>query len=215
MNFVISIINPEKSDAFSRICDEMKLPLVLSLYGRGTATRSMLEMLGLDSADKRVVMTIANAEQTKNLLRAEREKLYIDAPGHGIAVSVPVKSIGGGKNLAILSQGQPEFKPPELSFEYELLVAVTGEGHTDDVMDAARSAGAGGGTLLHAKGSGTAYAEKFLNISLTHEREMVLIVAKKDIKAAIMTSILKSCPPNSVILFSLPISDTAGFQFSK
>ena len=215
MNFVISIINPEKSDAFSRICNEMKLPLILSLYGRGTATRSMLEMLGLNSADKRVVMTIANTEQTGKLLRAERERLYIDAPGHGIAVSVPVKSVGGGKNLAILSGGQPEIKPPELNFDYELLIAVTGEGHTDEVMDAARAAGAGGGTVLHAKGSGAAYAEKFLNVSLTHEREMMLIVTKKEIKAAIMTSILKACPQNSVILFSLPVSDAAGFQFSK
>ena len=44
---------------------------------------------------------------------------------------------------------------------YELIIAVAASGYTDLVMDAAREAGAGGGTVVHAKGTAAAHAEKF------------------------------------------------------
>ena len=37
---------------------------------------------------------------------------------------------------------------------YELLLVVANQGYTGSIMDAARTAGAGGGTVIHAKGTG-------------------------------------------------------------
>ena len=55
--------------------------------------------------------------------------------------------------MAFLSGGAaPDKAVPEMKFDHELIMAVINEGHTDPVMDAARSAGAAGGTVLHAKG---------------------------------------------------------------
>lgn len=39
------------------------------------------------------------------------------------------------------------------AFLYELIIAIVNCGHADTVMDAARAAGAAGGTVLHAKGT--------------------------------------------------------------
>ena len=63
--------------------------------------------------------------------------------------------------------------------EYELLVAIANQGCIDTVMDVARSVGAGGGTVIHAKGTGMETAEKFLGVSLAAEKEIILIVNKK------------------------------------
>ena len=43
--------------------------------------------------------------------------------------------------------------------DYELLVAIANQGYIDTVMDAARSAKAGGGTVIHAKGTGMELAK--------------------------------------------------------
>ena len=51
-----------------------------------------------------------------------------------------------------------------MDFSHELIMAIMNEGYSDTVMDAARSAGAGGGTVLHAKGTGRARAEKFFGV---------------------------------------------------
>ena len=62
--------------------------------------------------------------------------------------------------------------------DYELLVAIANQGYIDTVMDAARAAKAGGGTVIHAKGTGMELAKKYLGVSLVEEKEVILIVTK-------------------------------------
>ena len=109
---------------------------------------------------------------------------------------------------------QPAKYTPELNYSYELIVAIANEGRTDQVMNAARAAGAAGGTVLHGKGTGSENAEKFYNVSIASEKEVILIVAKAEQKAGIMKAILEKAGPASEagpIAFSLPTSEVAGF----
>lgn len=105
-------------------------------------------------------------------------------------------------------------KRPSVRYDYELIVAICSEGHTDTVMNAARASGARGGTVLHGKGTGSRDAQKFYRISLAEEKELVLIVSTAAQKAEIMRSILQKAGPGTqagAIVFSLPISEVAGF----
>ena len=80
--------------------------------------------------------------------------MFIGVPGHGITVAVPIKSVGGGKTLEFLSGGNARRKIRAAAWliHYELIVAIANEGRSDLVMNAARAAGAAGGTVLHGKG---------------------------------------------------------------
>ncbi len=215
MNYVISIIAPQALDTLTEICDSLSLRATVVLMGHGTAVRSMLDLLGIESNEKRVVLTVASEEKTHELISEQKRRLYIGVPGHGVVVSVPIKSVGGGSTLAYLNGGQQSAKyTPELNYSYEMIVAITNEGRTDMVMNAARSAGATGGTVLHGKGTGGISEEKFLNVSIAKEKEVVLIVAKSAQKSAIMKTILQCAGPQTeagTIVFSLPISEVAGF----
>lgn len=215
MNYVISIIAPQALDTLTEICDSLSLRATVVLMGHGTAVRSMLDLLGIESNEKRVVLTVASEEKTHELISEQKRRLYIGVPGHGVVVSVPIKSVGGGSTLAYLNGGQQSAKyTPELNYAYEMIVAITNESRTDMVMNAARSAGATGGTVLHGKGTGGISEEKFLNVSIAKEKEVVLIVAKSAQKSAIMKTILQCAGPQTeagTIVFSLPISEVAGF----
>ena len=215
MNYVISIIDPQALDTLTEICDSLSLRATVVLMGHGTAVRSMLDLLGIESNERRVVLTVANREKTRALIEEQKRRLYIGVPGHGVVVSVPIKSVGGGSTLAYLNGGQQSAKyTPKVDYAYEMIVAITNEGRTDMVMNAARSAGATGGTVLHGKGTGGISDEKFLNVSIAMEKEIVLIVAKATQKAEIMKSVLQNAGPQTeagTIVFSLPISDAAGF----
>ena len=208
MKLLISILAPEACETMGKICAELNVPLLLQLRARGTATRSMRELLGIESTERRVAFAVVGDKQAAEVIRAQRRQLYIDAPGCGVTVTV-----GGGRTLAYLG-GNEEKKAPELNFDCELIYAVAAEGHSDEVMDAARSAGARGGTVLHAKGTGIEGAEKFFGVSLAREREIVMIVVSAARKAAVMRGILEKAGPSTeteAIVFSLPVSDTAGF----
>lgn len=215
MNYVISICDPRALDTLTGLCAELELPVSVVLHAHGTAVRSMLDILGIESNEKRVVLTIATQEKTRRLIDEQKRRLFIGVPGHGIVVSVPIKSIGGGKTVAFLGGSQQPAKyTPELNYSYELIVAIANEGRTDLVMNAARSAGAAGGTVLHGKGTGSDKAEKFYSVSIAQEKEVILIVAKTEQKTGIMRAILEKAGPNTeagTIVFSLPTSEVAGF----
>ena len=105
------------------------LPLCLTMLGRGTARQEHLNLYGLQATEKAVVVTVADGEKVKRLIRAAKLKLVIDIPGNGIMMAIPVKSVGGGKTLAYLTDNAaPDGAKPEIRFDYELIMAVLNEG---------------------------------------------------------------------------------------
>lgn len=214
MNYVFSIVKPDMAARMNAICESLEIPLRIESIGRGTATKSMLDLLGLATREYHIIMSIADSEKTKSLVDEARRQLYIDAPGHGIIVATPIKSVGGGKTLSHLSGGKPAEGAPEINYNYEIVLAIANEGYTDTVMDAAREAGARGGTVLHGKGTGSKDAEKFFSVSIASEKEVIMIVAKASEKAAIMKSIINKAGVGTdagAVVMSLPVSAVAGF----
>ncbi len=218
LNFVISIFDRYRSEEMISLLNNHDIPLAITMLGNGTATSEHLDIYGLQAIEKAVICTLAGSDKTKQIMKSAKRRLFIDIPGNGILMAVPVKSVGGGKTLAYLTNNSvADNSIPSLSFEYELIMIIMNEGHTDPVMDAARSAGAGGGTVLHAKGTGQKRAEKFFGVSLADEKEVLLIVAKSNEKAAIMTSVSRETGPDTpsgAICFSLPISAVAGLRMT-
>ena len=105
---------------------------------------------------------------------------------------------------------------PEMKFDHELLLVILNQSYMDDVMNAARDAGAFGGTVLHAKGTGAKYAEKFFGVSLANEKEVLLIAVRTEEKNDIMRAIMEQAGPQTpagAISFSLPISSVAGLRY--
>ena len=97
--------------------------------------------------------------------------------------------------------------------KYELLVVIANHGYSDLIMDAARGAGAAGGTVIHAKGTGMEGAAHFMGVELVNEKELVLIVSHTAQKNQIMNAIMRKADPKAgAIVFSLPVTDTAGLR---
>ena len=66
MNYVISVINKNGLSILSNICERLEIPIVLSLYGKGTASKKMRDVLGIESNEKSIVITLSNEEKTNN-----------------------------------------------------------------------------------------------------------------------------------------------------
>lgn len=98
-------------------------------------------------------------------------------------------------------------------FPYDMIVAITERGCVDMVMDAARTAGARGGTILHAKGTGTEFTARFFGVSIASEKDILLIVAAHDDKDAIMRAIMEKAGIRSAAhtaMISLPVESVVG-----
>lgn len=214
--YVISITDRDRAQQMLELHRDLQLSLVLTNLGNGTATSEYLALYGLEKTEKALISTVADASSLKKLMRAAKQKMFIDIPGNGIMISIPIKSVGGGKTLAYLTDGQsPGGTRPDMEFENELIIVILNEGYSDMVMDAARSAGATGGTVLHAKGTGKSKSEKFFGVSLAEEKDMIYIVSAAGKKSDIMRAINKSAGTDTkagAISFSLPVSEVAGIR---
>lgn len=95
--------------------------------------------------------------------------------------------------------------------KFELVVCIVNAGFSQIVMEAARNAGARGGTILHARGSANPEAEEFFNISIQPDKEMLLILVPGTIKDAVLRAVYTvggTGTDAAGIAFSLPVSRT-------
>ena len=203
---------------FLSFYEKYQIQVTFSMVGHGTAASEVLDYFGLESSEKVIIVSVVTKGIWKQVKAGLQTEMKIDVPGTGIAFIVPFSSIGGKKQLQFLTDNQNFEKGEESTLKdtkYELLVVVANQGYTEYIMEAARSANAAGGTVIHAKGTGMQKAEQFLGFSLATEKEMILIVVKNCDKNAIMKAIMEKAGLESKaksIVFSLPVTETAGMR---
>lgn len=161
------------------------------------------------------------------LMKGFRRKLFIDIPGNGIVITIPLNSVGGKRSLEYLIEGQTvnvnarrekgteKEENMAIHAEHELILVIANEGYTDLIMDAARSAGASGGTVIKARGNGSEHSEKFFGFSIAAEKEIHLIVTPAQGRNHIMKTIMEKAGLDSKaqsIVFSMPVSNAIGLR---
>ena len=210
---MVTITNRQLTRKFVECYKEKGAQVGSVTVGMGTAANEILDYFGLFH-----LVTDASWRQIKAALR---KKMQIDLPGMGIVFIIPVSSVGGKKALNYLTCGQKFVKGEESTLKEtknELLVVIANHGYTELVMDAAREVHAAGGTVIHAKGTGTENAQQFLGVTLVPEKEMLFIVVKSEQKNSIMRAIMEKAGLESKaqsIVFSLPVTDTAGMRLME
>ena len=213
-----TIVNRKDAKKYLELYEDNDLHVSFLSLGFGTAANEILDYLGLDATEKAVTLSVLEESTWHHIKKQLEKKLKIDAPGGGIAFITPMSSIGGKKTLQFLLESQDYIKEEESTLKnttHELVVVIAEQGYTEMIMDAARGAGAYGGTIIHAKGTGIQAAEKFMGVSLAAEKEIIYIVTKTEQKNAIMEAIMQHAGLNSKaksIVFSLPVTDTAGLR---
>ncbi|MDD7388064.1 MAG: P-II family nitrogen regulator [Lachnospiraceae bacterium] len=218
---MFSILDRNKARKFLDFYQDSGIEVNFSTVARGTAASEVLDYFGLESIERIMITSIVTGETWKKVRRGLQKKMNIDIPGTGIAFVIPLSSIGGKKQLQFLTQNQNYEIEEESTLKdtkYELLVVITNQGYTNLVMDAARKEQAGGGTVIHAKGTGMEGAAQFFGISLASEKEIIFIVVKREDKNRIMKAIMTEAGMESKarsIVFSLPVTSTAGMRFME
>lgn len=102
--------------------------------------------------------------------------------------------------------------------KFELIFFVLNKGYVDEAMAAARDVGATGGTVLTGRGVAQEEIVKSLGIAVQQEKEILLILAPKDMRTAIMSAISKAAgvnKPGCGIGFSLPVEDVTGINIQQ
>ncbi len=185
--------------------------LVQVSAGLGTATGDMLRLLGLSRTDKLVAFALCAEHDVQDAMTA------LVAGSQAMAFSTSLSSISVPlfrQEEAAGAQKREGASPMNEGTKYEVVIAMANRGYIDLVMDAARRAGASGGTVIHARGTGDKGGEHFFGVTLAEERDMFFIITPAADRIAIMQAIVKEAGLNSpakAAVFSMPIQHLAGF----
>ena len=213
----IFVVRRDKDEGYRQLLRDSGGTAVLSFPCQGTAGENILSLLGLQQTDKTLLFSLMPGAKARKALRHAIDNLGLNLPGEGIALRTPVDAFGGRTSLRVfLGDYTPEeVQPMDVKeLHYTLIIAVCAGGHTAEVMDAAREGGAGGGTVIHAKGTAGVSA-KFLGVSLGAEKELVLIVTARNMRDQVMKAIMSKAgvsTPAQTVLFTLPVEEVAGLK---
>ena len=102
-----------------------------------------------------------------------------------------------------------------MNFQHECIVCIVNSGYSETVMEAAREAGAGGGTVIGARGTATKDAEKFFGITVHPEKEIIMILVTREIRDAVLHALYQKVglqTKGQGIAFALPVDAVVGMQ---
>lgn len=198
---------------------EGMVPVQYIMHAQGTASSEIMDMLGLGGVEKDLILSMLPKALADKLLKQLRKTLHLGMPNTGVAFTVSMSSCSGHMIRLMENAGSQEEERSgrdeweEMENEYSAVMAIVNQGFSEEVMNAARPMGAAGGTVFHSRRVGSEEAMKFWGISIQQEREVVLILAKKEDKKAIMQAIHKECGMQSKangIVLSLPVDGIIG-----
>lgn len=95
--------------------------------------------------------------------------------------------------------------------KFELVICIVNAGYSMNVVEAARKAGARGGTILRGRGSANPESEEFFGVTIHPDKELVMILVPAEIKDDVLKTVYKESglsQEGQGIAFSLPVERT-------
>lgn len=217
--YVAVITDREYVEDFENFLKRHGVERIMETLATGTAEPNVLNSFGLQKTEKSVLGFISDGEKAAEIKKTLYSEMNIAAAGAGIAIFVPVDGLGGESARKFFC-GNENSEKGERSlmetsdYKFVMLTVIANKGNSDTVMEAARGAGATGGTVVRAKGTGAEIA-KFFGVTISEDKEMIYIVAKRELRDGIMRAIMEKAGKNSGargVVFSLPLDAVAGIN---
>ena len=219
---IITIVDRGKGAKAVDLYRAHHLHFDFACLGAGTASSKILNYFGLDETAKELVWTLAPESRIPRLLPEARRTLDLDTPGKGILFTIPLSGISAQIPPVLI---KPEYAREESPMEeaknapkiypYQLILTIVNRGSSEQVMEAARTAGARGGTVISARRVGYEDVQNLLGFTLQPEKEIVAILVPREQKPPVMQAINREAGLKTDcrgVLFSVPVDDIMGLQ---
>ena len=213
---LVGIVNKEDEIKFTAAVNKVCTAFHASGVGHGTARSSYLSYFGINDIEKRAVLSIIPERFSKSVLKSVGQELKLYLLGRGIAFTMPLSSISGIVEAAVLEGVEDEKNQAEKKEKktmHELVVAVVNQKYTDIAIDAARAAGATGATVFHTKSLNNSRIEERMGTALPEQTDSIFFLTTEEYKIKIMEAVRDTAglkTEGGAVLFSLPVEDIVG-----
>lgn len=221
---LLIIAREEDERRIQGVLGGMHLPICHQIRGQGTATSEWLDICGLSGTTRVLTLALMPRKMTQYVLAGLRRALSLDKRGKGVAVTVPVRGLQSsmihllgdlGDRVALGDATKGDEAAMGSNTEYSMVCVAVNSGYSEDVVEAARSAGARGGTVLKGIRRVDGKTAQFMGMAVQEEQDIAIVIIPRDKKQDVMGAISEKCglkTPAHGIVFSMPIDETLGLQ---
>ncbi|MFB0971711.1 MAG: DUF1538 family protein, partial [Neofamilia sp.] len=203
------IVETGKGSKVLEIAREAGVQSGTIFLGKGTASRNIIDRLGLSDRRKELVIMIAETEIATKAMDNISRIFKFEKPNHGIGYMEDVSNVWGTTSCTVgyrdLDEGDEDV--------FNAIYTIVNRGLADEVIDAAQGAGSMGGTVIHARGSGIAERQKVFSITIEPEKEIVMILSPREKTDGIVNAIrekMKIDEPGKGIIYVTNVAKTYG-----
>ena len=193
MSAIFTIVERGKGAAAIRLFTRSQVYLHTQFPGKGTATSEIMDILGLGSTEMDIIISYATTAAATLLMKKLDNDLRGAISSGGVAFSVPLTGLSNLVLATITYKTDLKKGDTKMNDEHRggnsLILITCNQGTSDVVMETAKKAGARGGTVLRARLSGVEELESSYGLTMTPEKEILMIIVPNHIRNAVMESV--------------------------
>lgn len=194
MKILLSILERGKGKAYLEFLKKKNVFFHFQTVGVGTAPTEMMDIFGLGTNDKDILISFAN-ETTVNGFLNEFGQSFGGVSGYrGLTMITSLSAVNritaeivNRMSAESIEKGDNTMQKNEN--KYSLILISVNQGYTDRVMQTARQAGATGGTVIRARQADAELLEQFTDSPMTEERDIITILVSDKVCAPIMEQV--------------------------
>lgn len=219
LHLLVVIVERSKSKKIIEILRTKKMPGQFVFHALGTANSDIMDMIGLGSNEKAVVTGFVTNKLLPDLISDLSVQTGFHKAGRGIAFSIPLSGmlpppiIEQQACIEWIHKFESEVENVNEYISHDLIMVIVNEGCCDDVMEAARTAGATGGTIMHALHFGSEDMSNFFGVPMKEKKDVITILVKREQKQDILDALNKKLDPKTHrTVFCLPADHVTGLN---
>ena len=189
---LFSIVERGKGKKLIKTLDSKDIKLHFQLVGFGTAPTEMMDILGLGSNDKDIIVSVAAKKSIKSLM-ADFGSNFASYSQYGglmmvlkMAASTRLLTEMLHHNLTQNDEKEGANVAMKNEHKHNLIFITVDQGFSDDVMRVAKQAGATGGTVIKGRIASTDMFIELAEADVEANREIICIMAARKVGAEIM-----------------------------
>lgn len=208
---LLSIVERDKGKKLIKELERMNIKINFQSAGFGTAPTEMMDIFGLGTNDKDVIISLGTENIVKDMMANFGTNFESHSKYGGLMIILAVSAASRVLTEILDFQNEKNTEKGTGAMKNEhhnnLIIISVNEGYSDDVMQVARKAGATGGTVVKGR---LADMEQFTQLNQSDgdgEREMLFILAPQNTSRQIMEDVNKAFGITSEaggIVFAVP-----------
>ncbi len=190
---LLSIVERDKGTKLIKVLESLHIRMNFQCVGFGTAPTEMMDIFGLGSNDKDIIISLAAQNTVEDMMSNFGTSFASHTKFGGLMIILNTSAAGRVLSELLTHNTNNALEKGNGAMKNEhhnnLIIISVNEGYADNAMQVARKAGATGGTIIKGRLADADLVAELKDTEIDEERELLVILAPLKTSKQIMEDV--------------------------